>query len=273
MPFDPEAVREFERAGWNRAASAYEKSFATVTRQFITPLLDAAGIAAGARVLDLCCGPGFAAAEASARGAVATGVDFSPTMLAEARARFPGIAFEPGDAEALPFADGCFDAVVSNFGVHHVPRPALALSEVHRVLQPGGAFAFTVWAGPGDNIAWKLVFDAIAAHGDPRASVAPPPGGGFATAEDCSHALKDAGFVETSARLSPAVWRHRDAASLLAALRDGTARMAALIDAQSTIPAIVAALDKYAAPWRRSGANGGYLELPVACVVAAGMRP
>ena len=42
MDFDPDAVREFERAGWNRAAAAYEASFASATQQFIDPLLEAA---------------------------------------------------------------------------------------------------------------------------------------------------------------------------------------------------------------------------------------
>jgi hypothetical protein len=51
MPFDPESVRAFERTGWNRAAAAYETSFATATRQFIEPLPDAAAIGAGAGIL------------------------------------------------------------------------------------------------------------------------------------------------------------------------------------------------------------------------------
>ena len=199
MPFDPDAVREFERVGWNRAAGGYEASFATATRQFIEPLLDAAGIGTGATVLDLCCGPGFVGAAAAARGAGVTGLDFSPAMLAEARARFPTIAFHHGDAEAPPFDDACFDAVVSNFGIHHVPRPALALAEVQRILRPGGRFAFTIWAGHDENIAWKLVFDAVDRHGDPRASSAPAPGGGFATA-DCLRALEEAGFRPRPAR-------------------------------------------------------------------------
>ena len=98
MPFDPDAVREFERAGWNRAAAGYENSFATATRQFIAPLLDAAAIGTGTRVLDLCCGPGFVGGAAMARRAIVTGLDFSPAMLAQARARFPTITFQHGDA-------------------------------------------------------------------------------------------------------------------------------------------------------------------------------
>jgi len=271
MPFDPDAVREFERAGWNRAAATYEASFATATRQFIGKLLDAAAVGSGTRVLDLCCGPGFVAGAAASRGAVASGLDFSTAMLAEARARFPAIAFDHGDAEAPPYDDACFDAVVSNFGIHHVPRPALALAGVHRVLGRGKPFAFTIWAGPDENIAWKLVFDAVERHGDMRASAAPPPGGGFATSADCSRALDEAGFARTSARLVRGTWRHQNAASLLAALRAGTARMAALIEAQpdAAMPAIVAALQEAAEPWR----DGAEFALPIACIIATGIRP
>lgn len=271
MPFDPDAVREFERAGWNRAAASYETSFATASRQFIEPLLDAAGISPGDRVLDLCCGPGFVAAAAVARGARASGLDFSPPMLAEARARFPEVAFSHGDAEAPPYDDGEFDAVASNFGIHHVPRPAVALAEARRILHLGGRFAFSVWAGPDDNIAWKLLFDAIGRFGDPRASAAPPPGGGFATAGDCTRALEAAGFTGISTRLVRGRWRHANAAALLAAFRAGTARMAAMIDAQAdtAMPAIHSGLEAAVEPYR----DGAGIAVPIACIISAGIRP
>jgi ubiquinone/menaquinone biosynthesis C-methylase UbiE len=268
MPFDPEAVREFERAGWNRAAAAYETAFATATRQFIDPLLAAAAIRADIDVLDLCCGPGFAAAAAAERGARVTGLDFSIAMLTEAKKRFPAITFDRGDAETPPYDDGCFDAVVSNFGIHHVPRPSKTLAEVHRILRRGGKFAFSIWAGHDENIAWKLVFDAVGRHGDPRASAAPPPGGGFATEADCLRALAEAGFATPDARVVRGTWRHRDAASLLAALRAGTARMAAMLDAQTdtAMQGILSGLEAATAPWRDSGG----LAVPIACVIAAG---
>jgi SAM-dependent methyltransferase len=275
MDFDPDAVREFERAGWNRAAAAYEASFASATRQFIDPLLEAAAIETDARALDLCCGPGFVAAAGKARGGLVIGYDFSPAMLEQARVRFPGITFDFGDAEALPYRDADFDAVVSNFGIHHVPRPALALAGVHRILRPGKKFAFSVWAGHDENIAWRLVFDAIRQHGDPRASAAPPPGGGFATATDCLAALQAAGFAGTDAVLVRGLWRHRDAASMLAALHAGTARMAAMIDAQTdtAMPAILAALETAAAPFHSIGPDGGELSVPIACYIASGIKP
>lgn len=268
--FDPEAIRAFEHARWERAAPVFAASFATATGQFVEALLDAAAVHAGTRVLDVACGSGVAAAEAAARGAVATGVDFSPAMLTVARAAHPVIAFLQGDAEALPCADAAFDAVVSNFGVHHVPRPPLALAEAFRALGAGGRIAVSFWADPAQNIAWRLLLDAVRRHSDATASGAPPPGGGFGSVQRILDALRDAGFASLRAQIERRVWHHRDAASLVAALRAGTARMAALIDAQSpqALRAIVADIDANAAAWR--DADG--LALPIVAVIASGVK-
>ncbi|HBK07306.1 MAG TPA: ubiquinone biosynthesis methyltransferase UbiE [Acetobacteraceae bacterium] len=267
---DTEAIRAFEHAGWEKAAGRYVDSFATATRQFIPGLLDAARVRAGCSVLDVACGPGFVTAGAAARGAVARGLDFSPAMLGVARARHPGIQFDEGDAEALPYADGAFDAVVSNFGIHHVPRPIVALCQAHRVLRPGGAIAFTIWAAPTENVAWKLVFDAIRRCGDMSASRAPAPGGGFGTPADCATALEQAGFADVGTRPLGGVWRHADGRAVLEALRAGTARMAALIGAQpeAAIPAIVAEIDRAAAEYRDTQG----LAIPLSAFVAFGRR-
>ena len=246
----------------------YQTSFATATRPFAEPLLDAANVRDGARLLDIACGPGLVASLALSRGAVARGLDFSPAMLAIARTN--GIATDEGDAEALPYADNTFDAVVSNFGIHHVPRPALALREAHRVLHDGGRVAFSFWADHSDNIAWKLLFDAIARHGDPTASDAPAPGGGFRGAAQCAEALRTAGFLDCSTQLVHANWHHADARALVSALQTGTARMAAMIEAQdpTAMPAIIADIDANAAAYR--SAHG--IEVPIAAVIAAGTK-
>jgi ubiquinone/menaquinone biosynthesis C-methylase UbiE len=73
MSFEPEAIRAFEHAGWQRAASSYGNSFAHATALFVTPLLEAVEISHAQHVLDVACGPGHLAAAASARGATARG--------------------------------------------------------------------------------------------------------------------------------------------------------------------------------------------------------
>jgi SAM-dependent methyltransferase len=268
--FDPEAVRAFEHGRWQRAAAVYESTFAGATRPYVDALLDAAAVGSGMRLLDIACGPGLVASSAVARGAMATGMDFSPAMLAVARQRNAAIRFDEGDAESLSYGDGTFDAVVSNFGIHHVPRPALALGQAHRVLRGGGRVAFSFWAEPAENIAWKLLFDAIARHGDAAARL-PPPGGGFGTASQCTDALRAAGFADCTTQLVRATWRHANAQALVAALQAGTARMAAMIEAQpaAAMPAIVADIEKFAAAYR----DAAGLAVPTAAVIAAGIKP
>jgi SAM-dependent methyltransferase len=123
MSRDLEAVRAVEHAGWQRAAPAYGATFARAASGFIDALLDAARVGAGKRLLDLACGPGLVANAARSRGAEPVGLDFSAAMIALARAAYPTIRFEEGDAEASSFAVASFDVVVSNFGIHHMPDP------------------------------------------------------------------------------------------------------------------------------------------------------
>lgn len=270
MDFDPEAIRQFEHAGWERAASAYAGTFAHASGTYIEALLDRAAVGAGARVLDLACGPGLVTRAAAGRGAVATGYDFSAAMLREARAASPGLAFDEGDAEALPYADGTFDAVVSNFGMHHFPHPDRAAAEARRVLRPGGLFAFSSWADPARNAAWRLLFDAIRAEGDPAAAKTPPSGGGLAQIDAVLGVLRGAGFADVAAGVETREWIVADGAALVASLRQGTVRTAALIEVQdpAAMPAILAHIDRAAAPYRRDGR----LAIPIAAILARGSK-
>jgi SAM-dependent methyltransferase len=270
MDSDPHGIRAFEHASWQRVATDYGDTFAAATRGFIEPLLDAARVGAHMRVLDVCCGPGLVAGAAAARGAIAAGVDFSSAMLAVARAEQARVEFSQGDAEALPYPDGCFDAVVANFGVHHVPNPAAALAEMHRVLVPGGRAGFTVWPRPDTNVPWQLLFDAIRAHGALDAAKTPPPSGSINSEESCRKALADVGFDEAGAQLIEREWVVKSAHDLLAAFRNGTARTAALIDAQdaAALPAVAAHMAQHAERYRR----GDALHIPIAAIVAWGVR-
>jgi SAM-dependent methyltransferase len=270
MEFDPETIRQFEHRGWERAASAYGDTFAHASGCYVEALLDAGRVGAGVRVLDLACGTGLATAAAARRGAEATGRDFSAAMLEAARAANPGLHFDHGDAEVLPYPQASFDAVVSNFGMHHFPHPDRAAAAAAAVLRPGGVFAFTSWAEPAHNIAWRLLFDAVRAHGDPDAAKAPPSGGGLARAEAALAVLHGAGFEDCEAGLETREWHVDDPGELVAALRRGTVRTAALIEAQdqSAIPAILAHIARAAAPFRR----GDGFAIPIVAIVARGTR-
>jgi ubiquinone/menaquinone biosynthesis C-methylase UbiE len=270
MESDHNGIRAFEHASWQRVAGDYGDTFAAATRGFVEPLVDAAGIGARTRVLDVCCGPGLVAGVAALRGATAAGVDFSSAMLSIARAEQPRVEFSQGDAEALPYANGSFDAAVSNFGVHHAPRPPVAVAEMHRVLAPGGRAAFTVWPRPDTNVPWQLLFDAIRAHGALDAAKTPAPSGSINSEESCRAALADAGFREVQARRVQREWIVTGVRDLLAAFRNGTARTAALIDAQdaAALPAIEEHMAQHAERYRR----GNALHVPITAIVAWGVK-
>lgn len=103
------------------------------------------------RVLETAAGSGIvtrALRDALPVGAHLTATDLNPPMLDVARAKFrPGekVAFQPADAQALPFADESFDAVVCQFGVMFYPDKAKSYRETHRVLASGGRYLLSVW--------------------------------------------------------------------------------------------------------------------------------
>lgn len=112
-----------------------------------------------------------------------------------AREQYPGIEFQKGDAEALPFDDQNFDVVTINFGMLHFPQPELAVAEANRVLKPGGKFGFTVWATPEHAKAFDIVLRAIEEHGDSNLPLpAGPPFFRFSEPDECRRVLMEGGF-------------------------------------------------------------------------------
>ncbi len=111
------------------------------------------GARPGERILDLGCGDGQLTARIAAEGVDIRGIDASAAMVAAARQR--GIAADEAIAEQLPFSDATFDAVFSNAALHWVRGQDAMMSEVHRVLKPGGRFVAEM--GGHGNVAAILV--------------------------------------------------------------------------------------------------------------------
>src|SRR6266849_5889456 len=188
------AIKSFaqlERTGWEQVAHRYDEVWASLTKQFIPPLLKAAAMKSGMSVLDVACGPGYVAAEVKRLGATATGIDFSFEMVRQAQAMNPGIKFFEGDAQRLPFPAESFERVLMNFGLLHLPSPEEALAEACRVLRNKGRLAFTLWAKPEENPGAKIMEDAIEAHGDKAVKLPPgPPYFVYANSEECKKILR-----------------------------------------------------------------------------------
>lgn len=164
-------------------------------------LVHGAEIPEGARVLDVASGRGaclYPALESVGPTGHVTGVDLAPGMVealgADLAAR--GIANAQvlvGDAEALDFADGSFDAVLAGFMIFFCPNPDQVLREFHRVLKPGGVAALTIFDGDTPSAFLRAVGTELLGEQDRRASEA------FDEAEVLDAALVAAGFQAPTA--------------------------------------------------------------------------
>jgi len=111
-------------------------------------VLDAAGAGPGTRLLDVGCGSGLTLVLAARRGAVPSGLDISPGLLAIARERQSAADLRQGDMESLPFGDAAFDAVVGVNAFQFAGDPRRALREAARVVRPEGRVVASLFAAP-----------------------------------------------------------------------------------------------------------------------------
>jgi SAM-dependent methyltransferase len=234
MTTDVNAFKAFEAERWGAKAESYDRVTGQVTRRLVDPLLEAAAVAAGTRMLDVATGPGHLAAAAAERGAVATGVDIAPGMLAIAAARHPHVEFVCADAESLPFPDDTYDAVVGAFVLNHLPRPEAAVAEIARVLVPGGRTALSVWERPPRSRLVSLLGEAVRAAGVEPAGEVPAGPDPFRLAHDEEFAQLLSGAGLQGVRVGTIELEHRavDADELWLGLLGGSVRGAALVEGQ-----------------------------------------
>ena len=269
------AFHNFERDGWQKAASQYDAGFGGVTSQAVVPLLNAAGAANGIRLLDVACGPGYVAAAAARLGCSVVGVDFSSAMIEIAEKMFrqesPNLEFRVGDAERLALASGSFDAVVMNFGMLHLALPDSAIAEAFRVLRTRGRYAFTVWDFPPKTAGFENVLDAVRSHGNMNVPLPEgPPFFRFSDPVECVRSLKAAGFENIESVVVPQVWKLKDGHELFSTMRRAAVRTAALLNMQT--PEALAKIENEIAAKAEGFRKSGGIELPMPAILTSGVK-
>jgi ubiquinone/menaquinone biosynthesis C-methylase UbiE len=147
------------------AAEVYEEFFVpALFQQWAPRVATAARVGPGQRVLDVACGTGILARTCAARvqpGGTVVGLDANEGMLAVARRLAPQLEWRQGAAEALPFAVGHFDAVVSQFGLMFFADRPRGIAEMIRVLRPGGRLAVAVWDAAEHSPGYAAMIDLL----------------------------------------------------------------------------------------------------------------
>jgi SAM-dependent methyltransferase len=163
-------LKSAHRAMW--ALGDYAAIASEVIPHLGADLAEACGVRRGMRVLDVAAGPGNAAIPAALTGASVVASDLTPELLEagrrEAARRGAELEWQQADAEALPFADGEFDVVMSCVGVMFAPHHQASASELIRVCRPGGTIGLISWTPQG------FVGEMLATM---KPYLAPPPAG------------------------------------------------------------------------------------------------
>ena len=167
-PPDLEAIKARQRATW---ASGDFGIIGTTLQIVGESLCEAVDLRSGSKVLDVAAGNGNCSLAAARRWCDVTSTDYVPALLEDGRRRAEGdrlsIRFQEADVEALPFADGAFDVVLSSFGVMFAPNHARSASEMLRVCRRNGRIGLANWTPRGFI---GQLFAVVGRH------VPPPPG-------------------------------------------------------------------------------------------------
>ena len=144
------AIKARQKAAWSSGDYAVVGTTLQIVGEELCEALD---LRAGTRVLDVAAGNGMVSLAAARRWCEVVSTDYVASLLERGRARAEAeglaIEFQEADAEALPFADSSFDAVVSTFGVMFTPNQDKAAAELLRVCKSGGQIGLTNWTPDG----------------------------------------------------------------------------------------------------------------------------
>lgn len=270
---DAERFRQFEKTAHDRIADSYHAFFVPITEHSAEPLLDAAGVRSGTRVLDVATGSGVVAAHAAARRAAVVGVDISPRMVSLATRLNPACLFREADVESLPFPEGSFDSVVCAFGIGHFPNAGDAVAECARVLAAQtGRLALAWWDVPARNRLHGVLLESIQEAGavPPRDLPPGPPMFRYSDDEQIRDLLRTSNFDDVAVTSHHFTYAIAGPEMLWDGAMGSLARTSALLAAQSPelLRRIRSGFDRRLAPHLVSGR----IALPVAFIVASGRK-
>ncbi|MFD7308699.1 class I SAM-dependent methyltransferase [Promicromonospora sp. NPDC059942] len=228
---------------WSAVADDWGRYWGTFARPVWAPLLDAAGIGPGSRVLDVGCGSGELLEHLQDQGARPAGVDPATRMVELARARAVGADVRVGEAEHLPFDDGAFDAVLAVNAVQFADDVDDALAEISRVLTPDGVVGLAGWADRTRNDL-DAINVALAEADDEE----PPEDGPLRLPGGLAAVLAEAGWAVLDDGVVPVPWTARDANDLVRGILFG--------EGDTTVAELAPVVVESAAPFRRP--DGSY---------------
>lgn len=264
-----QSFKDLELIGWENKAVSYDL-FTKVTCQAINPILNSIGNLRNTRLLEVACGTGHLAGEASRRGARVEGTDFSEEMLKIAKKNYSDVAFSKGDAENLPYPDGIFNSVVCSFGVLHFENPDSAISEAYRVLKHNGKYIFTAWRSPEQGSDFmNIIFNAIKTYGTLDVDLPPaPPIFRFSDPQECEITLKRAGFSDAQASVLNLKWTGEQPEDLITLIYNSIVRTPMILEAQTSQArenihkAIIESAGEY------KSVNGVEIDFPATMIIA-----
>ena len=261
----------FERERWAGQAAAYERGFTRLTAYTTGALLDAAGVTAGTRLLDVGTGTGVVAGAAVARRARVTAIDAEPSMAEAAARNVPGLDVRVAVLPDLPLPDGAFGAVTGNFVINLVGDPAAALAELRRVLRAGGRLALTCWTYPPPPVL-GVAAEAIEAAGVLWPDDVPrPPFRTYSSPEPFAALLAGTGFTGATARLLS--WEHRvDPGQWWEEVYLSSVSSNGFVIRRQDTATVARIRNEFDRLIARYAVDGGEVALPAVAVLASGIR-
>lgn len=153
---------------WDRVAEGYAETTMILFRTYAEKALELADLSTESAILDVACGPGTLPLLTADKVKSVHAIDFSEMMVKQfekslAAEGINNIQVHCGDGQALPFANGMFDAAFSMFGLMFFPDRSKGYAEIYRTLKPGGRVVISSWAPVAESPVMQTMFGAIRA--------------------------------------------------------------------------------------------------------------